>query len=44
MEKKLINSGSPWEEKVGYSRAVIIGNQMEVSGTTAVKDEKVIAP
>ena len=35
MEIKKIGTGSPWEDVVGYSRAIKIGNTIEVSGTTA---------
>ncbi|RMG42709.1 MAG: RidA family protein [Candidatus Dadabacteria bacterium] len=38
-------SGSPWEPLRGYSRAVRVGNQLFISGTTAVDDNgEVVAP
>jgi len=33
-EIKKIATGSPWEDIVGYSRAIQVGNTIEVSGTT----------
>ena len=34
MTRRLISSGSPFEEKIGYSRAVADGDWVFVSGTT----------
>ncbi|WP_025765215.1 RidA family protein [Dyadobacter tibetensis] len=44
MSRKNILSGSPWEDKMGYCRAVRVGNIVEVAGTVAIVDgEKVLA-
>ncbi len=34
MQRKLISSGSPFEAEIGYSRAVVVGDWVFVSGTT----------
>lgn len=34
MTRRLISSGSPFEEQIGYSRAVVQGDWIFVSGTT----------
>ena len=45
MEKRInIQSNTKWEDKIGYSRAVKIGNLIEVSGTSAIDREHIIAP
>ncbi len=41
-KRKLISSGASWENIVGYSRAVKVGNVIEISGTTAVDGDVVI--
>jgi enamine deaminase RidA (YjgF/YER057c/UK114 family) len=51
MEKQMKNkrekifSGTPWEPKLGYSRAIKVGDMVYVSGTTATDPSgKVLAP
>jgi len=39
MKRENVLTGSPWEDKMGYCRAVRIGNTIEVSGTVAIVDE-----
>ena len=34
MQRRQISSGSPFEAEIGYSRAVVVGDRVLVSGTT----------
>jgi enamine deaminase RidA (YjgF/YER057c/UK114 family) len=45
MDKRVnVSSGAPWEDKIGYSRAVRIGRLIEVSGTAAIDRDRIVAP
>src|SRR6186713_2867559 len=42
MQRKNFSSGAKWEDIVGYSRAVLMGNHLEISGTVATDDNGVV--
>lgn len=42
MARKNFSSGAKWEDIVGYSRAVQVGNTLEVTGTVAADENGVV--
>jgi enamine deaminase RidA (YjgF/YER057c/UK114 family) len=42
MERKNYSSGAKWEDIVGYSRAVQVGNVLEVTGTVSADENGVV--
>ncbi|WP_121741231.1 RidA family protein [Natronorubrum halophilum] len=45
MDRQRVSSDTEWESTVGYSRAVRVGSQVHVAGTTATdEDGEVVAP
>jgi enamine deaminase RidA (YjgF/YER057c/UK114 family) len=44
LDRQNISSNAIWEDQIGYSRAVRIGHLVEVSGTSAIDRDRIIAP
>jgi enamine deaminase RidA (YjgF/YER057c/UK114 family) len=42
MKKETYSSNAPWEKVIGYYRAIKIGNDVEVAGTTAINEDGLI--
>ncbi len=42
--KKLVSTGSPWEPKMGYSRAVKVANHIYVTGTVGANADGTYSP
>ena len=43
-DRKLISSGSPFEKRYGYSRAVVAGDEVHIAGTTGYDYAKMAMP
>ncbi len=44
MERTLISSGSSWEKRYGYSRAVVTGAEIRVAGTAPIMPDDADPP
>jgi enamine deaminase RidA (YjgF/YER057c/UK114 family) len=44
MERRVISSGSSWEERYGYSRAVVTGAHVHVAGTAPIMPDDADPP
>jgi enamine deaminase RidA (YjgF/YER057c/UK114 family) len=44
MERRVISSGSSWEERYGYSRAVVAGKSVYVAGTAPIMPDDADPP
>ena len=44
MARKLLSSGSTFEAQIGYSRAVVVGDWVFVSGTTGFDYSRMVIP
>jgi enamine deaminase RidA (YjgF/YER057c/UK114 family) len=44
IERKQVRSGSPYEDKIGFSRAVRVGNRVLVSGTAPIWPDGTVDP
>lgn len=44
IEKRHVRSGSPFEDKIGFSRAVRVGNRVVVSGTAPIWSDGTVDP